>query len=140
MVSYEPSAELESYIASVSLDFLEYGLYGYCKELELERQKDTRKAIMAVMKLYKKIELDDDEEYLLDVNPLERDVNEDLEGCIAYVTFTIGQDIRRKVNDMRYNFKCISYAMDKITDKNGGTIDLNQIVDDYYKYVEVLYE
>ena len=102
MVSYEPSAELESYIASVSLDFLEYGLYGYCEKMELKRQKDTRKAIMAVLKLYKKIELDDDEKYILDANPLEKDVNEDLEGCISYVAFKIGQDVRDKVNDMRY--------------------------------------
>ena len=140
MVSYEPSAELESYIASVSLDFLEYELYGYCEKMELKRQEDTRKAIMAVMKLYKKIELDDDEKYILDVNPLERDVNEDLEGCIAYVTFKIGQDIRDKVNDMRYELKCLSYTMSKITDKNGVTIDLGQTADDYYKYVEILDE
>ena len=140
MVSYESSAELESYILSVTLDFLDYDIYGYCKKMELKRQETTRAAIISVLKLYKNIKLTEKEQELMENYPLKNDVHKELESCIAYVAFNIGQDIRKKVNDMRYNLKYMSYSVRELTDKNGVTIDLCQTADDYYKYVEVLDE
>ena len=140
MENYAPSAELESYIFFTTLDFLDNDIYGYCKIMELKRQATTRKGIIAILKLYKKIPLNTEEKHILEMYPLESEVNDNLEGCIAYVAFKICQDILNEVIDAAYRFKVTSYTIKDLTDKNGVKIDLNQIAVDCYSYIDRLEE
>lgn len=107
---FKPLAELNEYISLVTLDFM--GPI-YCNSsriyigdkrvvsIENERQINTRIGIIALIKLYKNMPLSIQEQQMLANYPLENDYKTELEWCIAYIAFKIGQNAWNKVNNIR---------------------------------------
>ncbi len=99
---FKPTKELKEYISSITLDFMIQTNYNKnIVIVERNRQIKTKKAIMALIKLYKKIPLSSNEQNLLYNYSFQDNHRTDLEGSIAFIAFKIGKEAWDIVNKMR---------------------------------------
>lgn len=98
----KPTTELERYISLVSLNFMNQTYYSNnIVSVECERQENIRTAIISLLKLYKGIPLDIEEQELLNKYPLENDYKTELESCIAFIAYKISKESWNIVNNIQ---------------------------------------
>ena len=110
------SDELNEYIIEITMNFIE-NAHGIRKIVNAEnnRQKLIKEEVIALVKLYKGMELSVKEEELLKDHPMQYDYMTDLKRCIYQVTYEVSDKTGEKIlniqRDNLYKFDGKTYGI-----------------------------